>query len=101
MDEADDAILKAEKEYAKAVERLARLEKKIEKLKESKIEITSAIHRFEETGELSEVLYPSCEKLLASERQEYASNDAAAKAKEISDAETGIDVGHVQSAHRP
>lgn len=90
LDEADGAILKAEKEYAKAVERLARLEDKIKELKEEKIEITSAIHRFEETGEVAEVLYPSCERLLASERQEYASNDAAAKAKEISDAETMV-----------
>lgn len=90
LDEADEAILKAEKEHAKAVERIARLEDKIKELKEEKIEITSAIHRFEETGEVADVLYPSCEKLLASERQEYASNDAAFKAKEISDAETMV-----------
>ena len=90
LDEAEDAILRAEKDRAATVERLRRLETKIAELKDQKSEVTSAIQRFEETGEIGDVLYPACDKLLASQRQVYASADAGAKAKEIEDAETAV-----------
>ncbi|WP_170404421.1 hypothetical protein [Ruegeria arenilitoris] len=90
LDEADEAILKAEQEHLKAEEALRRLEVKVRSLRERKVEVESAIREFETSGEINEVLYPECHKLLAAERREFSSADAEAKASEIEKAETAV-----------
>lgn len=87
LHEANDAILKAEKDHAAAEERLRRLECTVKELKEHKVKVSSAIDHFEKTGEIDDVLYPTCNKLLTAERREFLAADAKVKEKEIEDAE--------------
>lgn len=88
--EANDATQKAKNDYNKALERLARLKARVAELEddiasaeEHEKTVKEAAQHFHDTGEIDEVLVPTCHALLAAERQKFDAADKSKKEHEI------------------
>lgn len=88
--EAADATQKARSDHYKALEQLARLKARIAQLADDitsaekhEKTVAEAAKRFDETGEIDDVLVPTCHALLAAEQQKFDASDSPKKADEI------------------
>lgn len=88
--EAEEATSRAKSDHEKAVHQLDLLKAKIARLEEDvvdavahEVSVAVAIKNFEKTGEIDDILIPSCRAFLASERQQFDADDAPKKAAEI------------------
>lgn len=86
IQEVDDEIRAAERDRKKLLEQLTNLRRKMVDLRAHRTEVAEAVEQFENTGEIADVLIPSCRALLADERRALAEEDAPTKADEIESA---------------
>ncbi|MBK0327894.1 hypothetical protein I5535_11380 [Rhodobacteraceae bacterium F11138] len=90
ISEVDGEIREAELLRRKLLSQLVEVRRKLVSLRADKEEIEQAVRTFEETGEIAEVLLPTCDAMVAKEQASLRKADEPIRAEEIDDAKADL-----------